>query len=69
MNTKTDTTKEGAAKTAGTEEPRNVAVTVLENRTKIGRAIVAAGRCDFALTKSEAEALQALGKVRIDGIF
>jgi hypothetical protein len=54
---------------AETAEPRNVAVTVLENRTRIRGAIVAAGPCDFPLSKSEAEALQALGKVRIDGIF
>lgn len=50
-------------------EERTIAVTVLENRTKIGNAIVAAGRCDFPLTMSEAKALEALGKVRIDGLF
>lgn len=58
-----------AAKAAPSAEPRNVAVTVLENRTKIGAAIVAAGPCDFPLTKTDAEALQALGKVKITGIF
>ena len=52
-----------------TPEPRNVAVEVLANRTKIGKAIVAAGPCDFPLTSSEATALEALGKVRIVGIF
>jgi hypothetical protein len=62
-----DTAAEAAPKQ--TDEPRNVAVTVIENRTAIRGAIVAAGRCDFPLTKTEAEALEALGKVRIDGIF
>jgi predicted outer membrane repeat protein len=62
-----DTAAAAAPDTTG--EPRNVAVTVLENRTKIGGAICAAGPCDFPLRKSDAEALQALGKVRIDGIF
>jgi hypothetical protein len=52
-----------------TPEPRNVAVTVLENRTTICGAVVASGRCDFPLTKTEAKALEALGKVTITGIF
>ncbi len=51
------------------EEARNVAVTVLKPRTKIGKAIVADGPCDFPLTKSEAESLAALGLVTITGIF
>lgn len=50
-------------------EPRNVAVTVLQNRTKIGRSICAAGPCDFPLTATEAKALQDLGLVRITGLF
>jgi hypothetical protein len=54
---------------SGTEAPRNVAVRVLESRTKIGTAICAAGRLDFPLTQADAEALQALGKVEIIGIF
>lgn len=57
------------ADTTPTPEDRNVAVTVLQNRTKIGKAIVAAGRCDFPLTMTEAKALEALGKVRIEGLF
>ena len=50
-------------------EPRNVAVHVLANRTKIGSAVCAAGPCDFPLTPTEAKALEGLGKVRITGIF
>lgn len=57
------------AKDAPTEEPRNVAVTALENRLKIGKAVVAAGPVDFPLTASEAKALEQLGKVQITGIF
>lgn len=67
MKTPQDTAGKAAKETIG--EPRNVAVYVLENRTQIGKAIVAAGKCDFPLCKSDAEALQALGKVRILGIF
>lgn len=52
-----------------TEELRNVAVFVLQTRTKIGNAICAYGPCDFPITKTEAESLAALGKVRIEGIF
>lgn len=48
-------------------EPRNIAVTVLANRTQIRNAICAAGKCDFALTLTEAQTLEALGKVSIDG--
>lgn len=66
---KTKTTTEAAAPSAPSDEPRNVAVTVLQNRTKIGNAICAAGRCDFAITASQAKALEQLGKVRIDGII
>lgn len=64
-----NTTTTDAATAAPADEPRNVAVTVLENRTKIGNAICAAGRCDFPLTATEAKALEALGKVRVEGIF
>ena len=52
-----------------TPEPRNVAVEVLVPRTKIGKAIVATGPCDFPITKSEADALAALKLARITGIF
>lgn len=58
-----------APATTANDEPRNVAVTVLKNRTKIGAAIVAAGPCDFPLTKTEADALVGLGLVRITGLF
>jgi hypothetical protein len=51
------------------DEPRNVAVSILENATKIGNAIVASGPCDFPLTMTDAKALEALGKVKITGIF
>lgn len=50
-------------------EPRNVAVEVIANATKIGNAIVAQGPCDFPLTMTQAKALESLGKVRITGIF
>lgn len=55
--------------TAPDEEPRIYAVECLQNRTKIGKAIVAAGRVDFPLTKSEAVALQDAGLVKIVGTF
>ena len=51
------------------EEKRNVAITALKDRTQIGGAIVAAGRVDFPVTAGEAKELEALGLVRIDGIF
>lgn len=54
--------------TAPEPEAENVVVTVLENRTLIRRAICGAGRCSFLLTATEAKALEALGKVRIEGI-
>lgn len=70
MNTKPSPTKPTeAAKADPTQEPRNVAVTILENRTSVRGAIVEAGKCDFPLTKSEADALVALGKATIIGIF
>lgn len=62
-------TTDTASVTAGTEEPRIVAVTCLKDRTKIDKAICAAGPVDFPLTKSEAEALRDLGLVTITGIF
>jgi hypothetical protein len=58
-----------APATTANDEPRHVAVIVLQNRTKIGTAICAAGPCDFPLTQTEAEALAGLGLVRITGIF
>ena len=51
------------------EEARNVAITALKDRTQIGGAIVAAGAVDFPVTAREAKDLEALGLVRIDGIF
>ena len=54
---------------AAASEPRNVAVDVLENRTLIRGMLVAAGRCDFPLTKTEAETLEGLKKVHIVGEF
>lgn len=50
-------------------EPKNVRVQVLQNRTQIGKAICAAGPCDVRLTLSDAKALEALGLVRVLGIF
>lgn len=67
MKKQTDT-KPAAAAASSPDEPRNVVVTVLENRTLIRGAICAAGRCSFGLTLTEAKALEALGKVRIDGL-
>ncbi len=50
-------------------EPRNIRVTVLKNRTQIGKAICAAGPCDFPLTETDAKTLQGLGLVTITGTF
>jgi hypothetical protein len=50
-------------------EARNVAVQILENGLKIGNAICGIGPCSFPLTASDAKALEALGKVRIVGLF
>ena len=50
-------------------EVRNVAVQILENGLKIGNAICGIGPCSFPLTASDAKALEALGKVRIIGLF
>ena len=52
-----------------TPEARNVAVQILENGLKIGNAICGIGPCSFPLTASDAKALEALGKVRIIGLF
>jgi hypothetical protein len=49
-------------------EPRNVIVSALKNRTLLGKALVAAGRVDFRLTQSEADAAVKAGLVTIDGI-
>lgn len=64
MNKTADTTTDSV-----TPEPCNVAVDILENRTKVRNAICAAGACEFPLTKTEADSLVALGKARITGIF
>ncbi len=47
----------------------NTAVTALKDRTKIGKAIVAAGPVDFPLTAADAKALEDLGLVKITGLF
>ena len=66
MKPNTDTP---AADAAPSPEPRNVVVRALQNRTKIGKAIVAAGRVDFPVTASEAKALKDLGLVEIEGVL
>lgn len=67
-NTTTESPAAGeAAKQA--PEPANVSVFSLENRLQIGKAIVAYGKVDFPLTETDAKALEALGKVRILGLF
>lgn len=58
-----------SAAVEATPEVRNVAVQILENGLKIGNAICGIGPCSFPLTASDAKALEALGKVRISGIF
>lgn len=58
-----------STKKSKTPPPANVAVTALENHLKIGNAIVAAGPVDFPLTVEDAKALEALGKVKINGVF
>ena len=50
-------------------EPRNIAVEILENGMQIGEAICGTGPCTFPLTLPDATTLEALGKVRIIGIF
>lgn len=65
----TPDTAADAATDKPAEEVANVAVIALENRTKIGGAIVAAGPVDFPLTMADAKALEALGKVKITGLF
>jgi hypothetical protein len=68
MAKNTESPAEPAAVEA-TPEARNVAVQILENGLKIGNAICGIGPCSFPLTASDAKALEALGKVRIIGIF
>jgi len=59
--------------TTGTETPSaqvaNTAVIALKDRTKIGKALVAAGPVDFPLTAADAKALEELGLVKIAGLF
>jgi len=57
-----------ATPTPSTEEPRNVAVDVLKNCTRLKGAILAVGRCPIPLTMSEAKTAEAMGLVRIVGI-
>lgn len=68
MAKNTEPPAESAAVEA-TPEARNVAVQILENGLKIGNAICGIGPCSFPLTTSDAKALEALGKVRITGLF
>gem|GEM_PF-7008534 len=63
-----EATPEPTPPPAATEE-RNIAVTILENGLKIGNAICGSGPCSFPLTMADAKTLEALGKVRITGIF
>lgn len=65
MKPTTTTAAEAAAPAA---EPRNVVVRALKDRTLIGKAIVAAGRVDFLLTQSEADALVKAGLAEIEGV-
>lgn len=58
-----------AADAAPTEEPCNVAINVLKNRTKVGKAICGAGPCTFPVTKTMADQLVALGLAEIIGSF
>ena len=64
-----DAAADKAAAPIPSAEPANVAVFVLQNRTQIGKAICAHGKCDFPLTATEAQTLESLGKVRILGTF
>lgn len=50
-------------------DPRNIAVEILENGLKIGNAICGLGPCSFPLALPDAKTLEALGKIRITGIF
>ena len=58
-----------AADAAPDEEPCNVAIHILKNRTKIRKAICASGPCSFPVTQTEALQLKELGLADIIGIF
>jgi hypothetical protein len=62
----TETNAKAPAEVAA--EPANISVYVLIPRTKIGKAICGKGRLPFPLTATQAKTLEAMGKVRIDGI-
>jgi hypothetical protein len=49
-------------------EPRNVVVDVLKNCTRLGGAILAAGRSPLLLTATEAKTAETLGLVKIVGV-
>jgi hypothetical protein len=66
MNKKTDGTADTPEK--ADQEPRNVRVEALQNRTHILGGIFAAGEVPLLLTPSEAKSLEALGKVRVLGV-
>lgn len=61
-------TAESASETQA-PEPANVAILIKDNRTQIGKAVCAAGKCDFPVTESQAKQLVSLGKAEIIGIW
>jgi hypothetical protein len=68
MKNTAPTPEPGAAGEAANETAAPLlCCTVIRNRTKIGKAICAAGK-RIRLTADEAKALEAAGLVRIDGI-
>lgn len=72
--TNTGTTAEVEVKgqveiTDAVAEAANVAVEALRNGIKIRGAIVARGRVDFPVTAAQAKELEALGLVKILGIW
>jgi hypothetical protein len=68
MNKTAPTKEPGAAGEAANETAAPLlCCTVTKNRTKIGKAICAAGK-RIRVTTEEAKALEAAGLVRIDGI-
>lgn len=67
---KTPETTPKAKKAKKTDEPQpevKLAITVIEDHTKIGAMICLKGKT-AALPESKAKALEKLGKVRIDGV-
>ncbi len=62
------TTKEIAPLAEPPADPSNVLVETIGNRIKI-RTAICSGRLNFGITKTEADALVALGLARIIGII